>query len=124
MSEHQGGEDPAARSGILKAEFGVNWRWWRWFRYQFTPTSLSAIGVILTGAGGYIVHLRHDVDSYHEQVVIYRTEIAPVLRESKIESINAEKIDALDGRVSRIERNIDLDLNERLRLEQRHRTTR
>lgn len=94
-------------SQILRQAFGSNWRLWRLFRQQFTPTSLSAIGTILIACGGYIVKLRHDVDSYHQQVIIYRTEVAPVLRDSKLETDNHLEIEGLKGRVTRLEESYD-----------------
>ena len=103
----QGGEDPAARSGILKAEFGVNWRWWRWFRFQFNPTSLGAIGAIIVTCGSYIVHLRESVVQVRERVVVLETKVIPFVQDQgELEGFKAELTDH-DQRIGRLESNWD-----------------
>lgn len=106
--------DPT-ESTILRGKFGRYWRAWWWLRLQWSVTSLATLGAVIIGIGGWAMNLK-------TRVVILETEVLPVLEESKREQVNSERIEALDGRVSRVERNIDLELNEQVRLEQlRHR---
>jgi len=100
-------------SGIFRSRFGRNWRSWAWFRDQWTNLSLSIVGglcAILIGIGGWAVSLK-------TRVVVLETEVTPILRETKVESNNAIQIIDLDRRVTRLENNLDLDLNEKLRAE-------
>lgn len=102
--------DPAA-SAVLRSRFGENWRTWANFRKQWSKLSLSVVGGLLTGlgiVGAWALNL-----STH--VTILETRVMPVLQESKQESDNALQIANIDKRVTRIEDNLDLDLNEKLK---------
>lgn len=100
-------EDPLTRSGILKAEFGENWRWWRWLQHQFTATSLGAIGAVIVTCGGYIVHLRESVVQVRERVVVLETKVIPFVQEqARLEAIDT-KLGAHEERIRRIEDNWD-----------------
>jgi hypothetical protein len=96
------------RSGILRAEFGVNWRLWSWFKHQFTATSLSAIGAVTLAAAGYIVHLNSRVGELGVQVVVLETQVVPVLAARRDETDNKIEIENLKQRVTRIESSWDV----------------
>jgi hypothetical protein len=83
-------EDEATRSGILKAEFGVNWRNWRWLSTQFTPTSTA------------VLHLSQRVGEQGVKIVVLEQQVVPYLEERKDESNNRVEIDNLKGRVKRL----------------------
>lgn len=106
MSESQG-DDPAARSGILRAEFGENWRWWRWLQHQFTATSLGAIGAILVTCGGYIIHLRESVVQVRERVVVLETKVIPFVQDQTRLATIGTQLEDHEERLSRLETNWD-----------------
>jgi hypothetical protein len=77
---------------VLESELGANWRKWRWWARQFTPTSLSALGVVIAAAGGWIVNQAHKIDNQGTRIVVLETQIVPDLK--------------LAGRVGNIERDV------------------
>jgi hypothetical protein len=100
-------EDAATRSGILKAEFGVNWRNWRWLSTQFTPTSTAVLCAIVSVCGGWILHLSQRVGEQGVKIVVLEQQVVPYLEERKDESNNRVEIDNLKGRVKRLEDSYD-----------------
>jgi len=77
MDQDEQHESAAERSAILRLEFGRSWRAWSWFRRQFTPTSLGAIGFVVVTCGGYIVHLHETVARQDTRIVVLETKIVP-----------------------------------------------
>lgn len=98
--------DPAD-SQILKAQFGENWRWWRWIQHQFTATSLGAIGAIVVTCGGYIVHLRESVVQVRERVVVLETKVIPFVQDQVRMGAMEATITDHDERLTRLEHNWD-----------------
>lgn len=101
-------------SAIMRARFGRNWRSWATFRDQWTKLSVTVVGglgVVIVGIGGWAATLK-------TRVVVLETQVVPVLNESKIESNNATRLNDVERRIARLENNLDLDLNERLRAAQ------
>ena len=98
--------DPSA-SGILRAEFGENWRWWRWLQRQFSVTSLGTIAALLVAGGGYIVHLRESVVQVRERVVVLETKVIPFVEgETRIATLETVLNDH-GARITRLESNWD-----------------
>jgi|SRR5579863_2400187 len=112
-------EEPLSRTGILRAELGQAWRWWVWFARQFTPTSLSAIGTIISLCGLYIIHLREDVATVRERVVVLETRVIPVIQSSDEITKLEDARENHEQRIKRIENNLDMDYNETEQARQR-----
>lgn len=99
------GEDIAARSGILKAEFGERWRWWAWFRRQWSTTSLVTVVTGVGILGGWAVNLK-------TRVVVLETRVVPVIKdEGRVDSL-AATVTGHEQRLTRLERNWDDAKNE------------
>lgn len=104
MTEH---EDPLTRTGVLKAYFGEQYRFWLWIRGQFSPASLGVIaGVILT-AGGYIMNLRETISAVTTRVIVLETRVIPVLDQSNRTAVIEEQIGDVRDRVDRLEQHWD-----------------
>ena len=100
-------EDEASRSGILKAEFGIHWRHWRWFSHQFTPTSTTILVALVTVCAGWIHHLSQTVGEQGVKIIVLEKQVVPVLEERRDETNNRIEIEGLKERVKRIEDNYD-----------------
>ncbi|HSY05874.1 MAG TPA: hypothetical protein VK803_07995 [Steroidobacteraceae bacterium] len=93
-------EDPAIASGILKAEFGERWRWWAWFRKQWSATSLTVVLGGLGTLGGWALNLK-------TRVVILETKVIPVIQDEGAITTLKDAVAAHDQRISRLENNWD-----------------
>jgi hypothetical protein len=102
--------DPA-NSAILRAEFGPRWRWWSWFRQQWTGLSLTTVGSLVLVVLGVLAWAWN----LNTHVTILETRVEPVLVEGKAEADNRLLIDNLDYRVGRIEGVLDVEYAEQLR---------
>ena len=103
------------QSAILRARFGHNWRSWAAFREQWTKLSITVVGVLWA----IIVAITLWTTSLKTRVVVLETQVLPVLNESKVESNNALRLTEVERRITRLENNLDLDLNEKLRAAQK-----
>jgi hypothetical protein len=109
-------ESILTRTGVLEAEFGRGWRFWHWLAKQFSATSMGIIGVILTFASGYIIHLNGKVMAQETEVMILETKVLPIVKSiekldllrTEVASLNSTS-NSQEGRLARIEKNIDID---------------
>jgi hypothetical protein len=91
-----GSEDAASRSGILKAEFGRNWRWWAWFRAQWSAMSITVVVAGVAALGGWALNLK-------TRVVVLETQVVPVLKdEGRVDRLEATQ-NAQGDRITRLE---------------------
>jgi hypothetical protein len=91
--------DNGSRTTILKAEFGANWRWWAWFRKQWSAMSLTVVGA----CGAALLALGHWALNVQTRVVVLETQVVPVLKdESRVDKLEA-KYDGHETRIANLE---------------------
>jgi hypothetical protein len=87
-------------SQVLRRYFGKAWRSWWWVRRQFTATSLTTIGAIVIGGGGWILTLK-------TRVVVLETQVVPVLKsEDRLAHLEVTAGNQ-EGRLSAVERDLE-----------------
>lgn len=99
-------EDPLTRTGVLRASFGEQYRFWVWVRNQFTPASIGIIVSIVVAAAGYIMHLRESISAVTTRVLVLETRVIPVLESNKTGSLTTDVATlrvSLDDTVRRVE---------------------
>ena len=96
-------DDPLTRTGVLKAHFGEQYRFWIWVRNQFTPASLGVIVTILITASGYISHLRENISAVTTRVIVLETRVLPVLEQGGKTAVIEEQIKDMRERVDKLE---------------------
>lgn len=104
-------EDPA-HSAIMRAEFGKSWRVWAWIQRQFTPTSLGAIGIVMTACATYIVHLRENVVEVTTRVIVLEKQVIPVLQDNSTVTTLKAKVEDHANRIDRLEKDYDVAYHE------------
>ncbi len=107
MSEKLKEEDVLTRTGVLKAHFGEQYRFWMWARHQFTPASVGIIVTIIITAWGYIAHLRETVSAVTTRVVVLETRVVPVMEQGNKTAVLQQQINDMGERVDRLEQHWD-----------------
>jgi len=107
MGKEPEAEDPLTRTGVLKAHFGEQYRFWVWVRGQFTPASVGIILSVVVTAATYIAHLRETVSAVTTRVVVLETRVIPVLDQSNKTAVLEAEIKDMGGRVDRLEEHWD-----------------
>lgn len=107
MSDDSNIEDQLTRTGVLKAHFGEQYRFWIWLRAQFTPASVGVILSVVVTASGYIAHLRETVSAVTMRVVILETRVIPVLDQGNRTAVLEEQISDARDRIDRLEQHWD-----------------
>lgn len=80
----------------VKKVMGPNWRVWAWIKEQFSATSLWTIAGVVVSALGYLWFEQLELTKVRERVIVLETQVVPVVQ-------GAQRIDALDHRVSLLE---------------------
>jgi len=97
-------DDPLSETGIgrkrLVKEFGENWRSWKWFRDQWTKTSLATVGGLLVAIGAVLAWAWNL--NTHVTILENRSD-------------NEQEIAGVEKRVTRIEGVLDLDYAEQMK---------
>lgn len=82
-SEHPEGLTRTGVHRVLEHELGERWRFFRWLARQFSPTSLTVLGAVITGAGTWVHNLSNKVDTQGVKITVLETEVIPSKDSSK-----------------------------------------
>ena len=91
-----------ADSAILRVRFGKNWRWWKWFRDQWTKLSVTVVCALASGIGAMLLWNVH----LGTKVVVLETQIVPDLKLAERVSELEKLVSNHDGRIASNERDI------------------
>lgn len=111
-------KDPHTDTGILPVQevFGKRWRWWRWFKEQWTKLSVSVVGGLVTviiAVSGWALHVGTKV-TVLEQIVVPDLALADKVHTLEAESAANKALDsAMYDQIKRVYDNLDIDLNEK-----------
>jgi hypothetical protein len=106
-TEHPEGLTRTGVHRVLASEFGANWRSWRWWSRQFTPTSLSVIGFVASAAALWIVHLSQKVDNQGTKIKVIEQQVLPYMHAQITDAALRQRVADINDRLRVVEDRLD-----------------